>query len=53
MGWVIIVLVIIVLFCLVLANVRIVPQSKAFVVERLGTYSATWQTGIQDRKSVV
>lgn len=27
-------------------NVKIVPQSKAYVIERLGAYSATWQTGI-------
>jgi len=27
-------------------NIKIVPQSKAYVIERLGTYSTTWQTGI-------
>ncbi len=27
-------------------NVKIVPQSKAYVVERLGAYQDTWQTGI-------
>ena len=26
--------------------VRIVPQAKAYVVERLGAYSATWNTGL-------
>ena len=26
--------------------VRIVPQAKAYVVERLGAYSATWHTGL-------
>lgn len=31
---------------LVLANIRVVPQSKAFVIERLGTYYSTWQTGL-------
>lgn len=30
----------------VIANIKIVPQSKAYVIERLGTYSATWQAGI-------
>lgn len=43
---VIIFLVVIALIALVLANIRVVPQSKAFVVERLGTYYATWQTGL-------
>lgn len=27
-------------------NIRIVPQSFAYVIERLGVYSATWQTGL-------
>ena len=34
------------LIALIIANVKIVPQSKAFVIERLGTYNSTWQTGI-------
>lgn len=28
------------------SNIKIVPQSKAYVIERLGTYSTTWQTGL-------
>ncbi len=31
---------------LVVANIKIVPQSKAYVIERLGTYFATWDTGL-------
>jgi len=31
---------------LILANVRVVPQSRAYVIERLGTYYATWDTGL-------
>ena len=27
------------------ANIKIVPQSKAYVIERLGAYSVTWDTG--------
>ena len=34
------------ILALVLANIRVVPQSKAFVIERLGTYYSTWQTGL-------
>ncbi|MGN0819326.1 MAG: SPFH domain-containing protein [Christensenellaceae bacterium] len=30
----------------VIANIKIVPQSYAFVIERLGTYRTTWQTGL-------
>ncbi|MBQ9551976.1 MAG: SPFH/Band 7/PHB domain protein [Clostridia bacterium] len=31
---------------LVVVNIKIVPQSKAYVIERLGTYKETWQTGL-------
>ena len=31
---------------LIIANVKIVPQSRAYVIERLGAYSETWQTGL-------
>ena len=37
---------VIAILALVMANIRVVPQSKAFVIERLGTYFATWQTGL-------
>ncbi|HCC36427.1 MAG TPA: peptidase [Treponema sp.] len=31
---------------LVISNLRIVSQSNAYVIERIGTYCATWSTGI-------
>lgn len=31
---------------LIIRNIRIVPQAKAFVLERLGAYQATWSVGI-------
>ena len=31
---------------IVIANVNIVPQARAYVVERLGAYHATWHTGL-------
>ncbi len=31
---------------LALCNLRIVPQSKAYVMERLGVYGRTWHTGL-------
>ena len=40
-----IVLVVIVILILV-RNIRIVPQAQAFVIERLGAYSATWGVGL-------
>ena len=30
---------------LVVTNIKIVPQSKAYVIERLGAFHVTWQTG--------
>lgn len=39
-------LVIIAIVALILTNIRVVPQSKAYVIERLGTYFSTWQTGL-------
>ena len=44
--WIILAVVILALIALVLANIRVVPQSKAFVLERLGTFYATWETGL-------
>ena len=35
-----------VIIVIIISNVKIVPQSKAYVIERLGTYSDTWQTGL-------
>jgi len=32
---------------LIISNVRIVAQSNAYVIERLGAYSSTWSTGIR------
>ena len=35
-----------IVFLLVVVNIRIVPQSRAFIIERLGTYCSTWQAGL-------
>ncbi|HBH13636.1 MAG: Band7 family protein [Clostridiales bacterium 38_11] len=31
---------------IVVANIKIVPQANAFVIERLGAYHTTWETGL-------
>ncbi|MBQ7837188.1 MAG: SPFH/Band 7/PHB domain protein [Clostridia bacterium] len=46
MEFIIIIALVIFIIAVVILNIKIVPQSKAYVVERLGTYSATWQTGL-------
>ena len=45
MGYFLGALLLIVIFILI-RNVRIVPQAKAFVVERLGAYRTTWDVGL-------
>ena len=39
-------LLVIIAIILVVTNIRIVPQAKAYVVERLGAFHATWQVGL-------
>ncbi len=36
---------IIVVLLLVIPNIKIVPQATTFIIERLGTYRTTWETG--------
>lgn len=42
-GLIVLILVVIIT---VIANIKIVPQADAFVLERLGAYSSTWNTGL-------
>ena len=44
--FIVIAVLVVALLALVFANIRVVPQSKAYVIERLGTYFTTWQTGL-------
>ncbi len=45
-GIIAIVVVIILLLILVATSFRIVPQANAYVIERLGSYHTTWETGL-------
>ena len=42
----ILIAVIIIVLVLIITNIRIVPQSNAFVIERLGAYQSTWNVGL-------
>ena len=42
----ILVIVLILIVALVIPNIKIVPQAKAYVIERLGSYSQTWGNGL-------
>ena len=46
MGWIIGGAVAFVLLLFIVANIKIVPQAQAFVIERLGSYYTTWNTGL-------
>ena len=42
----VIIAIIVLLLVLIIANIRIVSQSNAFVIERLGGYFGTWNVGL-------
>jgi regulator of protease activity HflC (stomatin/prohibitin superfamily) len=39
-------LIILIVIIILVRNIRIVPQAQAYVIERLGAYSTTWQVGL-------
>ena len=45
--------IIILILVILVANIKIVPQSKAYVIERLGAYNGTWQTGFHFKIPVI
>ena len=45
-GAIIGVIVAVLFIVLILANIKIVPQATTFIIERLGTYRTTWDTGL-------
>ena len=38
--------ILILVFILIIPNIKVVPQAKAYVIERLGSYYTTWQNGL-------
>ncbi len=45
-GAIIGVIIAVIVIVLILANIKIVPQATTFIIERLGTYRTTWDTGL-------
>ena len=43
---IILAIVALIIIWLLVSNIRVVPQARAYVVERLGAYHATWQVGL-------
>ena len=42
----ILIILLILIVVIVLPNIKVVPQAKAYVIERLGSYYVTWQNGL-------
>ncbi|MBE6998023.1 MAG: hypothetical protein E7427_07635, partial [Ruminococcaceae bacterium] len=43
---VVLAVVVILIIVILVKNIRVVPQAKAFIIERLGAYSTTWNVGL-------
>ncbi len=43
---IVIIALILIVIGLIVTNIRIVPQARAYVIERLGAYKGTWQVGL-------
>ncbi len=46
MEWIPVAIIAVIALFLVVSNIHVVQQSKAFVIERLGAFSSVWQVGI-------
>ena len=46
MGFIILATIFVIILLVLISCVKIVPQAKALVVERLGAYQATWSVGL-------
>ena len=46
MGWIIGVIVTIILFVIIITNIAVVQQSRAYVIERLGAFQEVWGVGL-------
>ena len=50
---IIVLIILAIVIALLIANIRIGPQATAQVVERLGSYKATWNTGIHFKIPII
>ena len=46
-------IVVFILLIVIISGIKIVPQASAYVVERLGAYHETWQTGMHFRMPIL
>ena len=46
MGWIILAIIILIALVIIIANIAVVQQSRAYVIERLGAFQAVWGVGL-------
>ena len=46
LGWIIGAVVVLIVFVIVLSNIAVVQQSRAYVIERLGAFQTVWGVGL-------
>ena len=46
MGWIIGAIIVIILFVIIISNIAVVQQSRAYVIERLGAFQEVWGVGL-------
>ncbi|MBP5208887.1 MAG: SPFH/Band 7/PHB domain protein [Clostridia bacterium] len=51
--YIVVAAVVIFLLIVIVSCIKVVPQSKAYVIERLGMYRTTWQTGMHFKLPVI
>lgn len=47
------ILIVLIIIILIVANIKVVPQAHALVIERLGAYHATWETGLHVKMPLI
>ena len=53
MPTIVLIIVLVIVVIIFLNNIRIVPQARAFVIERLGAYNGTWQVGLHFKIPII
>ncbi len=46
LGYIVIAVIALLILIIIVRNIKVVPQAHAFVIERLGAYHVTWDTGL-------
>ena len=52
-GLIVLAVIVVIILFLLISCIKIVPQAKALVVERLGAYQATWSVGLHFKIPII